>query len=150
MKKQKKNGQSYLISNINSIMYEYPIKEILKVVDGDTVDILFDLGFNVFHKERIRLAGIDTPESNSKDLQEKTMAHEAKDFLAIWLVNQNLLRIKTTKDDKYGRILGHIYGDNNICINELLIENGYAWKYNGDAKIKDFNLLLEKRKSHEN
>lgn len=126
-------------------MYEYNIKEILKVVDGDTVDILFDLGFNVFHKERIRLAGIDTPESNSKDQQEKHMAHDAKDFLAIWLVNQNSLKIKTTKDDKYGRMLGEIYGDNEICINKLLIEKGYAWEYNGDAKIKDFSLLIEKR-----
>ena len=131
-------------------MYEYAIKEIIKIIDGDTVDILFDLGFNVFHKERIRLAGIDTPESNSKDLHERILAEDAKTFLSVWLVNQNQLKIKTTKDDKYGRMLGEIYGDNNICINNLLIENGYAWKYNGDAKIKDFSLLLEKRKSHEN
>jgi len=130
-------------------MYEYIIKDVLKVIDGDTVDLLFDLGFNVFHKERIRLAGIDTPESNSKDMQEKLLASDAKDFLALWLINQNILKIKTTKDDKYGRILGEIYGDNNICINKLLIENGYAWEYNGDAKIKDFKVLLEKRKSHE-
>jgi micrococcal nuclease len=131
-------------------MYEYIIKDVLKVIDGDTVDLLFDLGFNVFHKERIRLAGIDTPESNSKDLQERILAEDAKTFLSVWLVNQNQLKIKTTKDDKYGRMLGEIYGDNNICINKLLIDNGYAWEYNGDAKNKDFKLLLEKRKSHEN
>jgi micrococcal nuclease len=131
-------------------MYEYIIKDVLKVIDGDTVDLLFDLGFNVFHKERIRLAGIDTPESNSKDLQERILAEDAKTFLSVWLVNQNQLKIKTTKDDKYGRMLGEIYGDNNICINKLLIDNGYACEYNGDEKNKDFKLLLEKRKSHEN
>lgn len=150
MKKQQKNGQSYLVANINNDMYEYTIKEILKVVDGDTVDILFDLGFNVFHKERARLTGVDTPESNSKNDQERILASEAKEFLAIWLINQNNLKIRTTKDDKYGRILGEIYGDNNICINKLLIEKGYAWEYNGDAKNKDFSLLIEKRKSYEN
>lgn len=131
-------------------MYEYIIKDVIKVVDGDTIDILFDLGFNVFHKERIRLSGIDTPESNSKNDQEKMLANDAKTFLAIWLVGQNQLKIKTSKDDKYGRILGEIYGNNNICINKLLIEKGYAWEYNGDAKNKDFSVLLEKRKSHEN
>lgn len=131
-------------------MYEYTIKDVIKVVDGDTVDILFDLGFNVFHKERVRLAGVDTPESNSKDEHEKILAHEAKEFVAIWLTSQNNLKIKTTKDDKYGRILGEIYGNDNICINNLLIERGYAWEYNGDAKNKDFSVLLEKRKSYEN
>ena len=62
-------------------MYEYAIKEIVKVVDGDTVDIVIDLGFNLSKKERVRLAGIDTPESRTRDLEEKAMGLEAKDFL---------------------------------------------------------------------
>lgn len=130
-------------------MYEYKIKEIIKVVDGDTVDILIDLGFNVIYKERIRLANIDTPEVNSRNDQEKLLGNEAKEYLSIWLKNQNILKIKTTKDDKYGRILGEIYGDNDTCINKLLVEKGYAWVYSINTN-KDLNILLEKRKSYEN
>ena len=62
-------------------MYEYAIKEIVRVVDGDTIDILIDLGFDLTKKERVRLAGIDTPESRTKDLEEKAMGLEAKEFL---------------------------------------------------------------------
>lgn len=130
-------------------MYEYKIKEIIKVVDGDTIDILIDLGFNVIYKERIRLANIDTPEVNSRNDQEKLLGNDAKEYLSVWLKNQNILKIKTTKDDKYGRILGEIYGDNNICVNELLVEHGYAWVYSINTN-KDLNILLEKRKSYEN
>jgi len=130
-------------------MYEYNIKEIIKVVDGDTVDILIDLGFNVIYKERIRLANIDTPEVNSRNDQEKLLGNEAKEYLSVWLKNQNILKIKTTKDDKYGRILGEIYGDNDTCINQLLVEKGYAWVYCINTN-KDLNILLEKRKSYEN
>ena len=62
-------------------MYEYAIKEVVKIVDGDTVDVIIDLGFNLSKKERIRLAGIDTPESRTRDLEEKAMGLEAKDYL---------------------------------------------------------------------
>jgi micrococcal nuclease len=127
-------------------MYEYKITELVKIVDGDTIDVIIDIGFNILRRERIRLSRIDTPESNSKDEREKLLAFEAKEYLSIWLINQNTLKIKTTKDDKYGRYLGEIYGDDNVCINDVLIENGYAWKYDGGTKTKDLNLLLEKRK----
>ena len=92
-------------------MYEYAIKEIVKVVDGDTVDIVIDLGFNLSKKERVRLAGIDTPESRTRDLEEKAMGLEAKDFLTRRL-NDGMasgLRVKTEKDGKYGRMLGHLF-----------------------------------------
>ena len=62
-------------------MYEYAIKEIVKVVDGDTIDIVIDLGFNLSKKERVRLAGIDSPESRTKDLEEKELGLESKEFL---------------------------------------------------------------------
>jgi len=127
-------------------MYEYKITEIVKIVDGDTVDLIIDLGFNILCKERIRLNRVDTPESNSKDEKEKLLALEAKEFLSLWLTNQNDLKIKTAKDDKYGRYLGEIYGDRHLCINDLLIEKGYAWEYDGGTKKKDLNILLEKRK----
>jgi len=127
-------------------MYEYKITEIVKIVDGDTVDLIIDLGFNILCKERIRLNRVDTPESNSKDEKEKLLALEAKEFLSLWLTNQNDLKIKTAKDDKYGRYLGEIYGDQHLCINDLLIEKGYAWEYDGGTKKKDLKILLEKRK----
>jgi len=128
-------------------MYEYIVKEILKVVDGDTVDIVLDLGFSVYRKERIRINRIDTPESISKDPNEKKLGLEAKDYVSIWLINQKEIRIKTLKNDKYGRLLGEFYGDNDVCLSDLLIENGYAWEYDGGTKHKDFKLLVEKRKA---
>lgn len=122
-------------------MYEYKIKEIVKVVDGDTVDVLIDLGFSIYHKERVRLSGIDTPEMNSKNLTEKEIAKKAKSFLTVWLKDQKNLTIKTYKDDKYGRLLGEIFGNGGVCINNLLMEKGLAWDYLTD--IKDVNLLIE-------
>lgn len=122
-------------------MYEYKIKEIVKVIDGDTVDILIDLGFSVYHKERVRLSGIDTPEMNSKNLTEKEIAKKAKAFLTVWLKDQKNLTIKTYKDDKYGRLLGEIFGNGGVCVNNLLMEKGFAWDYLTDTR--DINLLLE-------
>ena len=122
-------------------MYEYKIKEIVKVIDGDTVDILIDLGFSVYHKERVRLSGIDTPEMNSKNVLEKEMAKKAKTFITTWLKEQKNLTIKTYKDDKYGRLLGEIFGNGGVCVNNLLMEKGFAWNYLTDTR--DINLLLE-------
>ena len=127
-------------------MYEYEITKVEKVVDGDTIDVVFDVGFSMFCKQRIRLNGIDTPESVSKDKQEKAMGMEAKVFVAEWLRKQKTLRGKTTKDDKYGRLLADIYGDNDACLNEEMVAKGFAWKYDGGTKAKDFNLLLENRR----
>jgi micrococcal nuclease len=127
-------------------MYEYIVKEIVKIVDGDTVDIVLDLGFDVYRKERVRINRVDTPESNSKDVNEKKLAIEAKNYVSTWMINQKKIRIKTLKDDKYGRLLGEFYGDGDVCLSDLLITGGYAWAYDGGVKNKDLNLLLEKRK----
>lgn len=127
-------------------MYEYIVKEIVKIVDGDTVDIVLDLGFDVYRKERVRINRVDTPESNSKDVNEKKLAVEAKNYVSTWMINQKKIRIKTLKDDKYGRLLGEFYGDGDVCLSDLLINDGYAWAYDGGVKNKDLNLLLEKRK----
>jgi len=128
------------------IMYEYAIKEIVKIVDGDTIDIVIDLGFSLSKKERVRLAGIDAPESRTKDLEEKKLGLESKEFLKRRLedgFNSNL-RVKTEKDGKYGRMLGWIFcGQTNI--NEEMIYRGYAWKYNGGKREKDLKELLLKR-----
>ena len=128
-------------------MYEYSVNEIVKVVDGDTVDIVLDLGFGIFTKQRLRLKGIDTPETLTKDEVERKFGNEAKEFVSIWTINQKSLRVKTFKDDKYGRLLAELFGDDDTCLNTILVEKGYAWSYNGvGERVKDFNLLLEKRK----
>ena len=127
-------------------MYEYEVKELVKVVDGDTIDVIIDLGFSVLSKQRLRLKGIDTPETLSKDEQERLLGNEAKEYVSTWLINQNKLTVKTYKDDKYGRLLAEVFGDDNICLNTLLVESGYAWEYDGlSQRTKNFNLLLEKR-----
>jgi micrococcal nuclease len=127
-------------------MYEYNILEVVKVVDGDTLDVMIDVGFDIIRKERVRIRRVDTPESITKDVLEKKLGMEAKEFVGKWIKAQKNLKIKTFKDDKYGRILGEIYGDENACLNDILINEGYAWEYDGTTKVKNFDLLLEKRK----
>ena len=125
-------------------MYEYAIKEVVRVVDGDTIDIIIDLGFSLAKKERVRLAGIDAPESRTTDLEEKKMGLESKEFLTRRLNDCVNLKVKTEKDGKYGRMLGWIYcGETNI--NKEMIYRGYAWKYDGGTKQKDLEELRKRR-----
>ena len=126
-------------------MYEYSAT-LVKIVDGDTVDVLIDLGFNTTKKERVRLLGIDTPESATKDLVEKKLGLEAKEYIIQWFTKNTPFRLQTTKDDKYGRILGVFTGLDGKTLNSRLVDEGYAWAYDGGTKKKDFALLLEKRK----
>jgi micrococcal nuclease len=132
-------------------MYEYRVKKVLAVIDGDTIDVDIDLGFNVSYTQRVRLAGIDTPESRTKDLKEKALGLEVKEFLKKQLKDALSVTIKTEKPDsseKYGRILGWLYvNENDKSLNELMIEQGYAWTYDGGTKQKDFDALLAKRKA---
>jgi len=125
-------------------MYEYAIKEVVKVVDGDTIDVLIDLGFDLTKKERIRLAGIDTPESRTRNLEEKKMGLEAKEYLQNKLDNCNDLRVKTEKDGKYGRMLGWLHG-NDENINNIMVTEGYAWEYDGGTKKKSLEALRASR-----
>ena len=133
-------------------MYEYNIKKVTKVVDGDTIDVDIDLGFNISYAQRVRLAGIDTPESRTKDLREKALGLEVKDKIKKAIERAKTVIIKTELPDsteKYGRILGWVYLDGAAkSLNEQLIEEGYAWSYMGETKIKDFDALLAKRNSH--
>ena len=129
-------------------MYTYIIKEIIKIVDGDTVDLLIDLGFGLCLKQRVRLYDIDAPEISTKDLQEKKFGLECKEYLTEWLSKQSVLSIRTYKDDKYGRILGQIFGDNDVCINDLMVNDGYCWIYDEKNRTKDLQILLERRKNN--
>jgi len=132
-------------------MYTYRIKRLNSVVDGDTIDCEIDLGFNISITRRIRLAGIDTPESKTKDLNEKKYGIEAKDFIKKKLSEcKGSLVIKTEKmnsTEKYGRILGWLYEDGkDYSFNQMLIDEGFAWEYLGEKKVKDFSILDSKRK----
>jgi micrococcal nuclease len=130
-------------------MYEYRVKQVLRVVDCDTIDVDIDLGFDISFTSRVRLAGIDTPESRTTDKREKVLGLEVKQRLKELLSKSSSLVIKTEKPDsteKYGRILGWLFIDGaEKSINEGLIADGYAWGYMGETKIKDFALLESKR-----
>ena len=130
-------------------MYEYNVKKVIKIVDGDTIDVDIDLGFNISFSQRVRLAGIDTPESRTKDAREKALGLEVKNKVKVSMESAKKVVIKTELPDsteKYGRILGWVYLDDSTkSLNEQLIEEGYAWGYMGETKIKDFDALLAKR-----
>lgn len=131
-------------------MYEYRVKKFLKIVDGDTIDVDLDLGFDISFTQRVRLAGIDTPESRTTDKYEKTLGLEVKDKLKKAIEAAKIVVIRTEKPDsteKYGRILGWVFLDENpVSINQTLIDEGFAWSYMGETKIKNFEALLAKRK----
>lgn len=134
-------------------MYDYNVKKVLKVVDGDTIDVDIDLGFDISLTKRVRLAGIDTPESRTTDKAEKALGLEAKDYLKHWVTGASNIVIKTELPDsteKYGRILGWVYVDGDtISVNDHMINDGYAWGYMGDTKVKDFVALAKARKASE-
>jgi micrococcal nuclease len=130
-------------------MFEYYVKSVNKVVDGDTIDVVIDLGFDISFTSRVRLAGIDTPESRTKDLTEKALGLESKKYLADRIKAAKNVVIRTEKinsSEKFGRILGWLYldGESN-SINHEMIEKGYAWGYLGDTKVKDFEALAKAR-----
>jgi micrococcal nuclease len=130
-------------------MYEYFVKEVTKVVDGDTIDVVIDLGFDIMFSSRVRLAGIDTPESRTTDKVEKALGLESKEYLKKNLKDAKSIVIKTEKmnsSEKYGRILGWLYiNDDTESINDKMIKDGYAWGYLGETKIKDFEVLKKAR-----
>lgn len=131
-------------------MYEYRVKKLIAVIDGDTIDVEIDLGFDISITKRVRLAGIDTPESRTSDKFEKTLGLESKALLKQRLSSAQIILIKTEKPDsseKYGRVLGWLYlDDESTSFNETMIATGYAWSYLGDTKVKNFDELLNKRK----
>jgi micrococcal nuclease len=130
-------------------MYEYFVREVKNVVDGDTIDVIIDLGFDILFSSRVRLAGIDTPESRTTDKAEKALGLEAKEYLKKQLKDAKSVVIRTEKmnsSEKYGRILGWIYiNGESESINNKMINDGYAWGYLGETKIKDFEVLKKAR-----
>ena len=129
--------------------------EINRVLDGDTIDVTIDLGFDLFKKERVRVAGVDTPEKRTRDLEEKALGIDAtnwlKEKLEGALAGDDDLVIRTELVGgvgKYGRLLGWLYlGDGSLSLNEQMITEGYAWAYDGGTKQKDFEELREIRRT---
>ena len=135
--------------------YNFRVVSIDKVVDGDTIDVTIDLGFDLYKKERVRIAGIDTPEKRTRDLEEKALGIDATNWMKGTLEDtingDNELIIRTELKGgvgKYGRLLGWLYvGDEELSLNEQMISEGYAWAYDGGSKNKNFQELIEIRKS---
>jgi micrococcal nuclease len=129
--------------------YIYRIKQIIKVIDGDTIDADIDLGFDISLSKRIRLAAIDTPESRTADTNEKKYGLQSKEWLKHKVENAKNILIKTELPDsteKYGRIIGHLYiNDQDKSLNDQMIIEGYAWTYDGGTKKKNFAELDAKR-----
>ena len=128
---------------------------ITKVLDGDTIDVIIDLGFDLAKTERVRIAGVDTPEKRTRNLEEKALGIDAtewlKDKLEGAIDGDDDLVIRTELVGgvgKYGRLLGWLYiGDSDLSLNEQMITEGYAWAYDGGKKQKDFEELREIRRS---
>ena len=114
--------------------YNYDV-EVKRVVDGDTVDVMIDLGFNTHIKRRVRMYGIDTPESRTRDLEEKKKGLAAKERLKEILASDNII-MKSHGKGKYGRILGEMYveKDQEISVNDILVREGHAKKYFGGKR----------------
>jgi len=118
-------------------MYEYRCK-ILRIVDGDTVDVDIDLGFGVWmHRERVRFVGIDTPESRTRDLTEKAFGLAAKQFVKDMMPigSQQIIRTHKDKTGKFGRILGDFVIEDKL-LTEIMIESNHAVPYYGGDKDK--------------
>ena len=133
--------------------YNFRVISIDKVLDGDTIDVTIDLGFDLYKKERVRVAGVDTPEKRTRD--EKALGYDATNWLkeklegAISGDDDLVIRTELVGGvGKYGRLLGWLYiGDAELSLNEQMIDEGYAWAYDGGTKQKDFEELREIRRA---
>ena len=135
--------------------YNFRVTEINRVVAGATIDVTIDLGFDLYKKERVRIGGVDTPEKRTRNLEEKALGLDATNWMKKNLEDtingDDELTIRTELQGgvgKYGRLRGWLYvGDDNVSLNEQMIEQGYAWEYDGGTKKKDFEELREIRRS---
>ena len=136
--------------------YNFRVVEINRVLDGDTIDVTIDLGFDLYKKERVRVAGVDTPEKRTKNLEEKALGIDATNWLKEKLEGaisgDDELSVRTELVGgvgKYGRLLGWLYiGDADVSLNEQMIEEGYAHAYDGGTKDMNLEKLKEIRREH--
>ena len=135
--------------------YNFRVTKINRVVDGDTIDVTIDLGFDLYKKERVRVAGVDTPEKRTRDKEEKALGIDAtnwlKEKLTETIKGDEELLIRTELKGgvgKYGRLLGWLYvGDSDVSLNEQMITEGYAHAYDGGTKNMDLEALRVIRRS---
>ena len=129
---------------INPFIYK---AEVRRIIDGDTIDVTLDLGFNFFQKGRVRLAGIDTPESRTRDKVEKKYGLAAKQFLVDWVEKYPYILVESSSKGKFGRILGRLYDpDKTECWNDMAVECYHAVAYHGQSKTEIKEAHLENRK----
>ena len=131
-------------------MYEYRVHSIERVLDGDTFDCAIDLGFGILYRARVRMNGIDTPEVHTTDTREKNLGIDALHRLQeLLLQNAGAIRVLTQKPDsteKFGRVLADVYiGNQGRSVNEQMVDEGFAWEYHGEAKVKDLDALVAVR-----
>jgi len=135
--------------------YNFRVTKINRVVDGDTIDVTIDLGFDLYKKERVRVAGVDTPEKRTRNKEEKLLGIDAtgwlKEKLEETIKGDEELLIRTELKGgvgKYGRLLGWLYvGDSDVSLNEQMITEGYAHAYDGGTKNMDLEALRVIRRS---
>ena len=135
--------------------YNFRVIKIDKVLDGDTIDVTIDLGFDLYKKERVRVAGVDTPEKRTRNLEEKALGIDATNWLKKELedvlAGDDELIVRTELHGgvgKYGRLLGWLYvGDEELSLNEQMITQGYAHAYDGGTKDMNLEKLREIRRS---
>ena len=135
--------------------YNFRVIKIDKVLDGDTIDVTIDLGFDLYKKERVRVAGVDTPEKRTRNLEEKELGIDATNWLKKELedvlAGDDELIVRTELHGgvgKYGRLLGWLYvGDDEVSLNEQMITQGYAHAYDGGTKDMNLEKLREIRRS---
>ncbi len=132
-------------------MYTYRVKSVNRIVDGDTIDVTIDLGFSININQRVRVAGIDSPEKRTRDAAEKALGIDATEWMTKRINEAPELIIKTAVEGsmgKYGRVLGWLFvGEDDVSLNEQMINEGFAWKYDGGTKKKDLQSLIDIRKS---
>ena len=135
--------------------YNFRVVKVDKVLDGDTIDVTIDLGFDLYKKERVRVAGVDTPEKRTRNLEEKALGIDATNWLKKELKDvldgDDELIVRTELHGgvgKYGRLLGWLYvGDEELSLNEQMINQGYAHAYDGGTKDMNLEKLREIRRS---
>ncbi len=130
--------------------FSYRVDKVTKIVDGDTIDVMLDLGFDIKYKSRVRLFGIDTPESRTRDKVEKKYGLLSKKFLQEQIKKSKKVTIKTYKGDetgKFGRILGDVFIDGK-SVNTLMCQKGHAVEYYGQSKDDVEAAHLSNRKRH--
>ena len=135
--------------------YNFRVIKVNKVLDGDTIDVTIDLGFDLYKKERVRVAGVDTPEKRTRNLEEKALGIDATNWLKKELKDvldgDDELIVRTELHGgvgKYGRLLGWLYvGDEELSLNEQMINQGYAHAYDGGTKNMDLEALRVIRRS---